>query len=59
MISSSRVKTLLAAAGLGLGVAFTGTAAAQSAFTYQGVLEESGSPVTGIMPSVMAILTKT
>jgi len=40
-------RTLLAAAGLAL-AALAPAANAQTAFTYQGVLEESGSPVTGL-----------
>ncbi|MEO1585158.1 MAG: tail fiber domain-containing protein [Planctomycetota bacterium] len=40
-------KRLLAAVGIAA-ACMTGTATAQSAFTYQGVLEEGGSPVTGL-----------
>lgn len=40
-------RCLLAAAGIAA-ASMTGSAAAQTAFTYQGVLAESGSPVNGI-----------
>ena len=40
-------RCLLVAAGLAA-ASMTTTASAQTAFTYQGVLEESGSPVTGL-----------
>ena len=40
-------RCLLAAAGIAA-ASMTGSAAAQTAFTYQGVLAESGNPVTGL-----------
>lgn len=42
----SITRLLLTAAGLAV-AAMAGTASAQSTFTYQGVLEQAGSPVTG------------
>lgn len=46
---TSSVHRLIAAAGIAAMVSFTSSVAAQndSTFTYQGVLEQSGSPVTG------------